>query len=479
MHPDDIVTRLAALRLFASVPREDLEWLVARGEIQTYAAGTTVRRSGVAIDEMSVLLAGRVALTVPKGGGWRTVLEVGAGYVLGVIPYSRFQKAPGNLVVRSACEVFVLHRTHFPEMIRERPDLTAALVHHMLDRAREFHTVQLHDERMQSLGRLASGLAHELNNPASAAARNAQSLAALLDEAEHASRALAKARLDDAQLAAVDAVLAACGEPVDARSALEAADREDDISEWLAGHGIDSDWAEALARSEVSLDTLDRLANTIPAGALGAAIRWVTSGAAAREVARRIESATRRIHDLVDAVKGFTFMDREGVPEEVDVARGLADTIAMLESKARAKSVSVRLETANDLPRVYGFGSEINQVWEKLIDNAIDAAGSEGNVTITATARDGAVVVRVTDDGAGIPEPIRARIFDPFFTTKATGQGTGLGLDLARRLVHLHHGELNFTSQPGRTVFRVRLPVTGVMETKAGVPPLPADQHAP
>jgi signal transduction histidine kinase len=154
-------------------------------------------------------------------------------------------------------------------------------------------------------------------------------------------------------------------------------------------------------------------------------------------------------------------MDRHGVPEPVDVARGLSDTLAMLDSKARAKSVIVRLETAPDLPRVHGFGSEINQVWEKVVDNALDAVGTLGTVTITATARDGSIVVRVADDGPGIPERIRARVFDPFFTTKPVGRGTGLGLDIARRIVHLHRGDIGFTTQPGHTVFRVRLPVEG------------------
>jgi signal transduction histidine kinase len=159
-------------------------------------------------------------------------------------------------------------------------------------------------------------------------------------------------------------------------------------------------------------------------------------------------------------------MDRESVPEEVDVARGLADTIVVLENKARARSVALRLEIADGIPRVYGFGSELNQVWEKLIDNAIDAAATPGTVTITATARGESVVVRVSDDGSGVPDEIRARIFDPFFTTKPVGQGTGLGLDLARRVVQVHHGDIGFTSQPGRTVFRVRLPVSGARSVR-------------
>jgi signal transduction histidine kinase len=461
MPPDEVVDHLSALPLFAAVPRAELEWLAARGEVRTYATDTRVHAAGAATEEMSILLAGKVALSVSKGGAARRIFRAGPGYVLGVIPYSRYQGAPGDVFVEEHATALVVHRRDFRDLVRECQELTAALVHQMLDRARDYRTVQLQDERMQSLGRLASGLAHELNNPASAAARNAESLATLLEDAERAARVLAGARLTDTQLEAIDAVRAACTGAAQSRTALEAADREDDIAEWLGRHGVDAGVAATLASSEVSLPALERLAAVIPADALGTAIGWVASGGAAREVARHIVSATRRMHDLVAAVKGFTFMDREGVPEEVDVARGLADTVAMLESKSRAKAVTVRVETADALPRVHGFGSEINQVWEKLIDNAIDAASAEGTVTITATCRGEAVIVRVADDGRGVAEEHRARIFDPFFTTKPVGQGTGLGLDVARRFVHLHHGDIDFTSQPGRTVFRVRLPVTG------------------
>jgi signal transduction histidine kinase len=207
----------------------------------------------------------------------------------------------------------------------------------------------------------------------------------------------------------------------------------------------------------------------ISARFVGLVLRWVASGIAARGIAREIASATGRIHDLVAAVKGFTFMDRDAVPEDVDVARGLGDTLKVLEGKLRTKSVTARLETADNLPRVYGFGSEINQVCQNLIDNAIDAADAGGHVMITATSRGDAIVVRVADDGPGIPEENRARVFDPFFTTKPVGQGTGLGLDLVRRIVHLHNGEVDFSSQPGRTVFRVRLPVTGARAIRGPV----------
>ena len=325
-------------------------------------------------------------------------------------------------MVEDDAEAFVLHRDHFTDMVRDCPGLTAAFVHHMLDRARDYRTVQLQDDRSQALGRLASGLAHELNNAASAATRNAQSLSRLLDEAHDASRALAAARLSDRQLDAVDAVFTMCTRPPQPRAALEAADREDDIAEWLGRHDIDPIVAEPLAACEVSLAVLEQLAGAVPAEALAVALRWAASTTAAREVAAQIVSATGRVHDLVGAVKGFTFMDREGVPEEIDVARGLVDTIAVLESKVRARSVDVR----------------------------------------------------VADDGPGIPDETRARIFEPFFTTKPVGQGTGLGLDIVRRLVHRHLGNVDVVSQPGRTVLRVRLPVTGgTLKRNA----LPEDAH--
>jgi signal transduction histidine kinase len=399
-----------------------------------------------------------VGLYADAGGNRRKILDFGAGGVGGVLPYSRFQKAPGNSIVEEEATMFGLHQRHFPVMMRECPGLTTALVHRMIDRAREFRSVQLNDDRLQSLSRLASGFAHELNNPASAAERTAHSLVGLLDEEERAARELAGAGLSDEQLAAVDAIRSDCGRTAQPRTALQAADREDDIAEWLVRHEIEPAVAEALVASDVTIVALDHVARVLPSEALSMAVRWVASGCAARAAVGQIEAATARIHDLVRAVKGFTFMDREGVPEHVDVARGLADTLAMLESKARSKSATVRFEAAPDLPRVDGFGSEINQVWEKLTDNALDAVGTQGTVTITASARGDSILVRIADDGPGIPEENRSRIFDPFFTTKPVGQGTGLGLDIARRIVHIHGGDIDFSSQPGHTVFRVRLP---------------------
>ena len=206
MPSDSVVDRLAAMAVFESVPRADLEWLATHGEMRTYPEGSLFFNSTESIEEMFVLIAGRLMLHMDNKAGGKRLLRAGAGRVLGTLPYSRFQRPPGATVVDEDLTVFALHQRHFPEMTREHPALTTALVHHMLDRAREFRTVQLNDDRLQSLSRLASGFAHELNNPASAAARTAQALVGLLEEESDASRELMAARLTGDQLAVVDAI---------------------------------------------------------------------------------------------------------------------------------------------------------------------------------------------------------------------------------------------------------------------------------
>ncbi len=458
----EIMDRIAVLPIFATATRAELEWIAARSEIRSFAVGTTIFEAGSIVSEMYVLLTGHAGIYSVAPGGERRLLDLRTGHVLGAIPYSRLSEAPASVVAEEDVQALVMARTQFPDLVRECPNVTESLVHYMLDRVRLYHGARLNEDRLQSLGRLASGLAHELNNPASAATRHALSLAELLDSGEAAARVLAAAHLDAAQLEAVDAIRRKCANASRSSSALAAADREDDIADWLKRHNIDRHLAEPLASCEVDAAALDQLASAIPEASLGATLAWVASGIASRALVRELGTATGRIHDLVASVKGFTFMDRDSVSIDVDIARGLADTMAVLQNKARAKSVEMRLEVAGDLPCVHGYGSEINQVWEKLIENAIDAAPNQGSVTIIATSRGDSVVVRVMDDGTGIPAEHRARIFDPFFTTKGVGQGTGLGLDLARRVVHAHHGDIDFTSQPGRTVFRVRLPVSQV-----------------
>ena len=418
---------------------------------------------GEVVEGLFILLSGRATIRIDRGAGRRKVMEWRGGDVTGVLPFSRTWMPPGDTIVDETTEILTLPRADLPQMIYACHEITTILVHVMTDRARQFTSSDLHDEKLVSLSKLASGLAHELNNPASAAMRGAKSLAGVLAAAEEAARALGAARLTDVQLAELDAVKSICmtagTEPTQGTMAL--AEREDSIAVWLEKHDADTEAAESLAKSALTIEALDRLAGSLEGGTLNAGLRWIATGCASRALTLEIELATTRIHTLVAAIKGFTHMDQELTPGPVDVAKGLSDTLAVLEGKARTKSVIVTIHAARDLPRVSGYGAECNQIWEKLIDNALDAVSVSGHVHITAEVEGGFLVVCVADDGPGIPPPIRGRIFDPFFTTKQVGYGTGLGLDIVRRLVQWHDGEIEVDSRPGRTVFRVSLPITG------------------
>ena len=460
----DLVDRLTTHKTLSVAPRAELEWLVANSQFRHYEVGTILAPKSGTASEMFTLLAGRIAVHFEHGTGRRHVMESRAGGVTGVLPFSRIGAPLGDAVVEEAAEALVLRRDQMPDLIRECPTITAACVHVMLDRARNFAATNWQDEKMVSLGRLAAGLAHELNNPASAAAGSARRLGGALVEMGDAAGALGRASLTDAQRTHVATFLGRClgagasGTP----TAIERSDHEDRISTWLGSHGADTAPAPALAESGVSVEALDDLSAALGDGALDPALRWVAAACTARSLATDVERATGRISDLVASVKRFTYMDRSGVAQPTDLALGFRDTVSVLAAKARARSITVRLDVASDLPLVPGSTADLNQVWMNLIDNALDAAQPSGEVIVRAVCEKSVVVISVIDDGAGIPPALLDRIFDPFFTTKGVGEGTGLGLDIARRIVRMHEGQIEVESRPRKTEFRVRIPVMPV-----------------
>jgi signal transduction histidine kinase len=456
----DLVTRLAQHRTLSGAPREELAWLAAHGQLRHAERGEYLTRKTEITEKLVIVLSGHLAIYVDRGLGLRKVMEWGEGDVSGFLPYSRMGKPPGDAVFDEPGDLVLIDRHHFPEMIRECPTVTTKLVHVMLDRVRRFTSSDLQDEKMMSLGRLAAGLAHELNNPASAAARSAHLLQDGLANLEEVSRALGVAGLSDAQLAAIQRVRQSCSSMAPSSlSPIERADREEAIAEWLEAHEADPDAAAALVETAVTLADLDTLAGALGGPALSTTLKWIAADCSTRALATEVEKAATRIHDLVAAVKRFTYMDRTSVSEAVDLSTSLNDSLALLMHKARRKSVGVSVKLEPDLPRVRAIGGDLNQVWTNLIDNALDAVSESGKVTITAGRHLDFVIVRIVDDGPGIPPEIGERIFDPFYTTKPVGQGTGLGLDIARRLVRRNDGDIEFESRPGRTEFRVTLPV--------------------
>lgn len=457
----DLVDRLAGHKTLGSAPREELAWLASRGTLRHLDEGDVLSPKGEQVESLFILLTGYVAIFVDRGAGRHKVMEWRAGDVTGLLPYSRLVGPPGDSVAQEPSEILEVHRRHFTAMIHDCHEITSILVHQMVDRARHFTSSGLHDEKMVSLGKLSAGLAHELNNPASAIERSAALLKVRLEEAVEAARALGTSRLTESQLAAIEAVRTSCLATAvhGVLSPIERAEREDAIADWLADHGLDPATAGSLAETAVTLDALDRFAGAAGGAPLDAALRSLAAECSVRGIASEIQEAAMRIAGLVTAIKGFTHMDQASVAEPVDLTSSLGNTIAVLKAKARSKSVAIVMNVDPDLPRVRGFVGELNQIWANLIDNALDAAPESGRVEVTAKRERQRVVVRVVDDGAGIPGEIREHLFEPFFTTKPVGAGTGLGLDIARRLARHNDAEIEVESRPGRTEFRVSLPL--------------------
>ena len=457
----DLMERLASHQTLKGLPQHELEWLVAHGELRRFDGGEVIVRKGDAVGDMFVMLTGRIGVYVDRGTGRRHTLQSVAGEVSGNLPYSRITTAIGEVFSEEPSDVFAVSRDHFPAMIQHCPELTATLVHVMIDRSRTFASTDWQDEKMVALGRFAAGIAHELNNPASAATRSAQLLERAMREAEDAAHMLGHANLSETQRARVISVRDhSLNRTTGVFSAMETSDREDELSDWLDEHGVDGALAAALTDSGVTTRELDDLADCLDHDALPVGIRWIAAGYTVRSLAIDIERASRRIYDLVSAMKRFTYMDRATVSEPTDVAQGLIDTIAVLAHKAKSKSAAVRLELPPALPRVEARTGELNQVWSNLIENALDAVAPSGEVRVRADTSGSNVQVRVIDNGPGIPADVQSRIFDPFFTTKPLGEGTGLGLDIARRIVRGHYGQIAVDSRPGRTEFTVTLPLS-------------------
>jgi signal transduction histidine kinase len=453
-----IVDRLTTHRLLGEMPRGELEWLAEHGTVLFFPAGAIIARKGDPLTHLYVVLAGSFVMSLELASGRTALLETHAGDVTALLPYTRATSIVGDVRVTEDMEILAIPKDLLPGMIRECPRIVERLVHRLIDRARTHSSAHMQDERLKSLGRLAAGLAHELDNPASAALRAARSLHGVLQASAAAATALEAARLTTAQREALDHARQAARRAA-TYSALERADRHDALADWLDARGADGEIADALADTAVDTTTLDRLAGSATGETLGCMLRALAAERAAVSLAGGIESAVSRIHEIVSSVRRFTSLGRApGATERLDLARGLRDVVAVHAAKATAKSARISLTVAEGLPAILA-GDELNQAWADLLDNAIDAVGESGEVQVRAAVEHEEVVVRVIDDGPGIPPEVEARMFEPFFTTKPQGQGLGLGLDTVRRIVLANDGRIAAESRPGRTEFRVSLPI--------------------
>ena len=454
---------LRRVTILEGLPEWQLAWFSDHGDKIDLAPGDRMFERGQPSDFMFIVVKGTIQRYEEIGGQWLVVATTREGEVTGMLPYSRMTHYPGNAVATEASQVLRITQSNFQEMLMVSQEIGRRLVAVMSDRVRGDVRLEQQRDRMVALGRLSAGLAHELNNPAGAARRTAASLSEQLTKLSPLVLGMMPHRVEETAAQALDQLQRLARERrAPTLSPLERSGREDDLAAWLEDHGVNNAWeiAGTFVDAGLAINDLEEFAGHVPPPVATDALAWVASSLAADRMVAEIASSVARISELVTSIKIYSHMDRSPEHKPTDVREGLDNTLTMLSHKLKKKSVQLARDYPQDLPSIPANAGELNQVWTNLIDNAVDAMSDGGNLRIDVRQQDAWVAVRVVDDGHGISEEVRAHIFDPFFTTKAIGEGTGLGLDIAMRIVKTHQGHIEVQSKPGRTELRVRLPVS-------------------
>jgi signal transduction histidine kinase len=444
---------------FEGLPDDQMDWFLSQSQELKLNAGDTYARQGEPADAMFVLLEGEFQWR-GELAGQSFALAIKAGEVTGTLPFSRMKQF--TLTGRAVTPARVLRfpASLFPDLVQKMPELATRLVGLMSDRIREATRFEQQRDRLAALGKLSAGLAHELNNPASAARRSASQLRDILKRVKDASHELGRRDLTPAQKSQIEKLEASLtqtdGHPLDA---LAVSDLEEKLDSLLRSHGQNDMWqlAADLAHRNFRPEALEQLFATLDADTARAALVRISASVEIAGLLNEIESSTARISDLVGAIKEYTFMDQSPV-QNVDIVKTLETTLTILNHKLK-RGVSVQRDYQKVPLLVNSFGSELNQIWTNIIDNAIDAMAGKGELRVRTYREDDSVVVEIGDNGPGISPEVQPHIFEPFFTTKGVGEGTGLGLDTVQRIVKKHRGTIQVRSNPGDTRFQVWLPL--------------------
>ena len=464
--PTCSVDLLAAHPDLNNVPEDQLQWLIDQGECWTLAKGEHMFQPDEPIVSLQVLLSGRVHFYAIRQGSKLSFSEFKAPFLTGKLPFSRLEKGTGYGQALEDCEILSIHQDHFDTMIREKHELTEALVHFMLNRVRNFTAQAAQNEKLMSLGKLSAGLAHELNNPASAVVRSAQALKKHLQAAPEAFKNVMHIQMEDSQVDMVNELMFRKlkeAETAEELGLMERNEMEDSMAELLEENGIDDGYelAENLVNYSWTTDDIQVVIDQTPSQHFAPVMRWINQNIITETMVGEIEEASSRIKDLVTSVKGYTHMDQSLDIQKVDLHLSLKRTLTMMSHKFKKFNVEKDKDLAADLPHIDGFPGEINQVLTNLIDNALDAMeGRDKRVlTIRTSVLSGYVTLEIGDTGSGIPKEMKSKIFDPFFTTKEIGKGTGMGLDIVQKIITRHHGRIEVASDENGTTFKIRLPI--------------------
>jgi signal transduction histidine kinase len=460
-----LVEQLKTMNDFAGVPDEQLQWLIDRSEVRCYETGETLFKRGDAIDEMYVFLTGSMIIRIEQNGQFRELLEQKAGNIGGTLPFSRTSKAAGFGVFSEPTTAMFLHKQNFRSMVSECYELTEAMVRFMTSRVRSFTEIQQQTDKMAALGRVSAGLAHELNNPSAAIVRSASEFKKHLGNTPDRFKRVMSLNLD---LEAVEACNRLVFEKISTGildlSSLERSDAEDTLLNWLEDHDITEgyDITGNFADFGMTVQDMEFINEKIGQKQLFTVLEWLDNVLTTERFVTEMSEASKRINDIVTAVKSYSHLDRAAEKQRVDIHLGIKNTFMILGHKVKKINLKVQKIFEPNLPEPRVFVGELNQVWTNLLDNAIDALENTPEPAIEIISRrykDEFIEVLIIDNGEGISADALPNIFDPFFTTKPMGKGTGLGLNTVQKIIQQHNGSIKVDSRPGRTEFRICLPI--------------------
>ncbi|NDJ61685.1 MAG: cyclic nucleotide-binding domain-containing protein [Chloroflexi bacterium] len=458
-----LVDELRHVPLFEHLSESQFEWLAKNGEKTQVDAGKYLFREGDPSEYFYVVINGELQITQTVNGEETILATHNSGGFSGEVPMLSGSPYIANARAIESTELLRLDDEAFRAMFSVCPIIVSKLFRALSGRIQTTEALARQREKMAALGGLAAGLAHELNNPAAAARRAADDLFDTMTELRRLTAKLGgqlTADQFDLLTRYQDEGAEALRNP-EALDSLERSDREDDVGTWLDDHDVDDGWEMAglLVDGGMDVDRLEALADELSDTELIDAVSWLRHSLGATQLLFEVGRSTGRISELVKAVKSYSYMD-QAPSQMIDLHRGLEDTLMIMRYKLREHHITIDRHFDPAVPPISAFGSELNQVWTNIIDNAIDALGDQGNITVSTRLDGDSVWVEIADDGPGIPEEIQSRIFEPFYTTKDVGKGTGLGLDIVHRIiVNRHNGDIELESQPGATRFKIRLPI--------------------
>ena len=454
-------TFLKNVPLFESLPEEDLDRLCEMITEVRLSPGDELFTEGDQGNTAYVIKEGEIEILKASDGREILLAVRKPGEVIGEI--SLLDAAPRMASGRARMNSVLLAVSHeqLNHLINTSPSAARALLHTVASRLKSSQLLVRESEKMAQLGTLTAGIAHEINNPAAAAKRGANQLREEIAKLQRAHVNLIELNLSKEALAELldlnRLAQERAAQPIGLDS-LDRSDREYELESWLDSHGIENAWE--LAPTLVDLDyqtkQMETLAKSFNQQQMPVVIEWLEASYSIYLLLEEISQGAGRISEIVKALKSYVYLDQ--APEQsVDVHEGLDNTVVMLRSKIK-EGITLKREYDQNLPRIEAYGSELNQVWTNLIDNAIDAMDGKGEIILRTRYEDPWVYVDVEDNGPGIPEDIQEKIFSPFFTTKPVGKGTGLGLNISYKIIHKHGGEIRIYSKPGRTRFTIQLP---------------------